>query len=86
MTGIHMPCRVPRLKSFESNRAGLFTQTPGGQLWNFFTWRAQTSRMRLMITIFALVVLLLVDQWKFYGHYTRETARVTRNVIYQVGL
>jgi hypothetical protein len=45
-----------------------------------------TGGMRLMITIFALVVLVLVDQWKFYGHYTRETARMTRHVIHQVGL
>jgi hypothetical protein len=42
--------------------------------------------MKLMIGIFTLVFLLLVDQWKFHGHYTREVARVTRYVIAQVGL
>jgi hypothetical protein len=42
--------------------------------------------MRLMISILALVVLVLLDQWRFAGHYTRETARMTRHVIHQVGL
>jgi hypothetical protein len=41
--------------------------------------------MKLMIGVFALVLLVLIDQWKFHGHYTRETARVTRYVIAQVG-
>ena len=38
------------------------------------------------IGIFTLVFLLIVDQWKFHGHYTREVARVARYVIAQVGL
>jgi hypothetical protein len=42
--------------------------------------------MKLMVGIFALVFLLLVDQWKFQGQYTRDAARVTRYVIVQVGL
>ena len=42
--------------------------------------------MRLMITILTLVVLVLLDQWRFAGYYTRETARMTRHMIYQVGL
>jgi hypothetical protein len=51
-----------------------------------FTRGSQTGAMKLMIGIFALVFLLLVDQWKFQGQYTRDTARVARYVIAQVGL
>ncbi len=45
----------------------------------------QTGVVKLMVGVFALVLLVLVDQWKFQGHYTRETARVTRYVMAHVG-
>lgn len=62
------------------------TQTPIPPLKGLFIRSRHIAGMRLMMGIFAVVVLILVDQMKFYGHYTRETARVTRYVIAQVGL
>jgi len=42
--------------------------------------------MRLMIVIFALVVLVIVDQSQFQGHYGGQVARLIGAALAKVGL
>jgi hypothetical protein len=42
--------------------------------------------MRLMIAALALVLLVIIDQTQFHGHYTAEAARLLKNVFAKLGL
>jgi hypothetical protein len=42
--------------------------------------------MRLMITVLVLVLLVIIDQTQFHGHYTAEAARLLKNVLTRLGL
>jgi hypothetical protein len=42
--------------------------------------------MRLMVTVFVLVLLVIIDQSQFRGHYTMQAARFLRYCFSLVGL
>jgi hypothetical protein len=42
--------------------------------------------MRLMIVVFVLVLLVIIDQTQFHGHYTAEAARLLKYSLAQLGL
>jgi hypothetical protein len=42
--------------------------------------------MRLMVTVFVLVLLVIIDQSQFNGHYTLQLARFLRYCFSLVGL
>jgi hypothetical protein len=42
--------------------------------------------MRLMIAVFLFVLLVLIDQFQFHGHYTTQSAYALRSALAQFGL
>jgi hypothetical protein len=48
--------------------------------------RHGATAMRLMITVFVLVLLVIIDQSQFNGHYTMQLARFLRYAFSLVGL
>lgn len=53
-----------------------------GLLAGIFIPRPYAAGMRLMLTIFALVLALIVDQVTFHGLYREKAAGVMRSGIY----
>jgi hypothetical protein len=50
-----------------------------------FTRAAYGSDMRLMLAIFAVVLLIMIDQTQYYGHYTQVVARLIAAGLAMVG-